>query len=623
MSKSTEQSAAPSSAAAQSDFQLYKRLLRYAYVYKRFFFISFFGFILYATADMLLADLMQYIIDSLGGNIDPDKRNGIIVTLLHDYTQVDVTQLSEARYVIPILLLAFSLQRSIGSFVGNFFMRYVGNHIVFDLRQEVFAKLTTVPVCDIENESSGSLVSRVIFNVAQVTGAVTNAVTVLFRDGITVIVLLSYLLYINWELTLTFLLVAPIIGAIVNFVSKRFRRLSKRLQQSMGDVTHTVSEAINGARDLRMYGAQDIEMEKFHAVSKRTLQQQMKMVFTDAAFSPTVQFLMAMSIAGLVTLGLSPSVVETMSAGLFITFLGAAGGLAKPIKQLSNILNTIQKALAAVEDIFSQLDKDDEELGSTHDDGHLTLNQPVLGDVCFNQVSFAYSEQGNQVLCDISFTAKSGSTIALVGASGGGKTTLMSLLPRFYNTTSGEIYIDGVPISRLSLNELRSQIALVSQQVVLLNDSVLNNLAFGEMRSASKDDVIKAAKLANAHDFIMDMDNGYETEIGDNGVRLSGGQRQRLAITRAILKQSPILILDEATSALDNESERLIQEAMLTVSKGRTTFIIAHRLSTIENADCILVLDKGRLVESGTHDELMETRGKYFGLHTHALGSED
>ncbi len=621
MSKSAPNASKLSDIEAQTDSQLYKRLLRYAYVYKRFFFISFFGFMLYATADMLLADLMQYIIDSLGDNINTDKRNGIIVTFLHDYTAVDVTNLTEARYVIPGLLFLFSLQRCIGSFFGNFFMKYVGSHVVFDLRQEIFAKLITLPVSEIEKESSGSLVSRVIFNVTQVTGAVTNAITIIFRDGITVIVLLSYLIYINWQLTLMFLMVAPIIGGIVNFVSKRFRRLSKKLQDSMGGVTHTVSEAINGARDLRIYGAQAIEIEKFHQVSHITLTQQIKIALTDAAFSPTVQLLMAMAIAGLVMLGLSPAVVETMSAGLFITFLGAAGGLAKPIKQLSNVLNVVQKALAAVQDIFSQLDKADEELAAAPDEELLQLPRPLQGKVRFEDISFTYDGQEDSVLHNISFTVKPGSVVALVGGSGGGKTTLMSLLPRFYNTTQGDIYIDDVPINRVALNDLRAQIALVSQQVVLLNDSVLNNLAFGEMRSESKENVIKAAKLANAHDFIMDMEQGYETEIGDNGVRLSGGQRQRLAITRAILKQAPILILDEATSALDNESERLIQDAMQTVTKGRTTFIIAHRLSTIESADCILVLDKGRLVEQGTHQELLKQKGKYFELHAHSLSN--
>ena len=606
-----------------SDFQLYKRLFRYALAYKRLFFVSFLGFILYASADMLLADLMQYIIDSLGGTIDTEQRNGIIVTFLHSYTSVDVTDLSQARYVIPTLLLCLALQRSIGSFLGNFFMKYVGNHVVFDLRQDIFSKLVSVPVSEIEKESSGSLVSRVIFNVTQVTGAVTSAVTVLFRDGLTVIVLLTYLLYINWQLTLTFFIVAPIIGAIVSQVSKRFRRLSKRLQRSMGNVTHTVSEAISGARELRIYGAQQIEKDKFHQVSKATLTQQLKIALTDAAFSPTVQLLMSMSLAMLVVLGLSPAVVETMSAGLFITFLGAAGGLAKPTRQLSNVVNIIQKALAAVQDIFEQLDLADEELEAQVDDGHTEFKAKVIGNVRFEQIGFTYEGTEAQVLDNISFTAEAGKTVALVGASGGGKTTLMSLLPRFYNATQGEIYIDDVPISQLPLDLLRAQIALVSQQVVLLNDSVFNNLAFGEMRNCSKEQVIRAAKLANAHDFIMDMEQGYETEVGDNGVRLSGGQRQRLAIARAILKQSPILILDEATSALDNDSERLIQEAMQTVTKGRTTFVIAHRLSTIESADLILVLAKGQLVESGTHQSLLARKGKYFDLHTQSSGVAD
>ncbi len=605
-----------------TDRQLYKRLLSYAWPYKRFFFISFIGFLLYATADMLLADLVQYMIDSLGDNINPDKKNGIIVTFMHQYMSIDVTDHTQAQYIIPILILAFSLQRAIGSFLGNFFMKYVGNHVVFDIRQEVFAKMVRLPVSYIEEHSQGSLVSRITFNVNQVTGAVTNAITILFRDGLTVIVLLGYLIYLNWKLTLMFLLVAPFIGLIVSFVSRRFRRLSKKLQQSMGGVTHTVSESISGARDLRIYGAQDIEIQKFDEVSRRTLTQQMKIILTDALFSPTVQYLLAIAISLLVLVGLTPSVIETMSAGVFVTFLGAAGGIAKPIRQLTNILNIIQKALAAAEDIFALLDTPEEE---AQEDGREQAQQDknseaaehlnLKGDVSFDNVGFAYSEESGQVLSKVSFNAEAGSIIALVGASGGGKSTLMSLLPRFYNATEGTITIDGHDISQLSLKELRHQIALVDQQVVLLNDTIYNNLAFGEMQCASEEEVIRAAKLAHAHEFILEMEDGYQTDIGDNGVRLSGGQRQRLAIARAILKKAPILIMDEATSALDNESERAIQEAMEEVTKGRTTFIIAHRLSTIEHADKIIVMQNGQVAEEGNHHSLLEKQGVYFDLH--------
>jgi len=603
----------------QSDIQLYKRLLGYAWPFKRFFFISFFGFLLYAMADMLLADMMQYMIDSLGENINVEKRNGIIVTFLHEVMVFDVTNTQKAQILIPCMILAFSFMRAIGAFLGNFFIKYVGNNVVYGLRQDVFQKLVELPVSDIENQSGGSLVSRVIFNVSQVTGAVTSAITTIFRDGLTIIVLLTYLIYINWKLTLTFLLVAPIIAAIVGYVSKRFRRLSRRLQNSMGDVTHVVSETINGTRDLRIYGAQGSEVARFEQVSKNTLKQQIKMALTEAAFSPTIQMFMAVSIAILVYLGLQPAVIQSMSAGLFITFLGAAGALAKPLRQLTNVLNVVQKALAAAQDIFHQLDLVAEETTGQKQ----SFKQAVKGDVSFNQVGFRYSEDSPDVLSDINLTVEAGQLIGLVGGSGGGKSTLMSLLPRFYNQSEGRITIDGVDTQTLSLSELRQQIALVSQHVVLMNDTVFNNIAYGEMRSYPREKVIEAAKLANAHEFIEKMEQGYDTEIGDNGVRLSGGQRQRLAIARAILKQAPILILDEATSALDNDSERLIQQAMKTVAKGRTTFVIAHRLSTIEKADCIYVMDHGRIVESGTHQSLVAQQGKYFALQQMSGSSVD
>ena len=601
-----------------SDWQLYRRLLSYAWPYKRFFLISFLGFLLYAAADVLLADLMQYMIDSLGQNIDTEQRNGLIVSFLHQQLQFDVSDTSKARFAIPVLIIIISLQRVIGSFLGNFFMKYVGNHVIFDLRTDIFHKMLDLPVYAIESQSSGSLVSRVIFNVTQVTGAVTNAITVIFRDGLTVILLLAYLIYLNWQLTLTFLAVAPLIALVVSFVSKRFRRLSKKLQRSMGDITHATSEAINGVRDLRIYGAHALEQQRFATVSRRTLSQQLKLAFTDAAFSPTIQFFLAIAIAALVVLGLHPDIIADMSAGLLVTFLGAAGALAKPIRQLTNVINIVQKALAAVQDIFQQLDQTNEQVLPLPP---AQLSNPVRAEIEFDQVSFAYPGSETPVLKQLSMHIKPGQMIALVGGSGGGKSTLMSLLPRFYQPTSGHIRLDGIDINSLSLAELRQQIAIVSQQLVLINDTVHNNIAYGEMRNASREEVMAAAKLANADDFILSMADGYDTEIGDNGVRLSGGQRQRLAIARAILKQAPILILDEATSALDNDSERLIQEAMQTVAKGRTTFVIAHRLSTIENADCIYVLDNGELLEQGDHASLMAQGGRYYALQQNAQES--
>ncbi len=595
----------------KDDVLLYKRLLSYAWPYRGLFALSIIGFMLYAALDVLAADLMQYLIDSMGGTplMHTEQKTGLITTFLRTYLDIDTNDSAQARIAIPLLLVFLATMRGVGALVGNYYIKYIGSRVVYDLRQLMFRQMMHLPTAYILSHSSGNLISRITYSVSQITTAVTNAVAVLFREGLTVIFLFSYLVYINWKLTLTFLIVAPLIAFIVRTVSQRFRRLSKKLQTSMGDVTHVVSEAVTGNRDMRIYGAQESEVERFGRVNQKTLKQQLKIAIADAAFSPVIQILLSTAIAILVWLGLNPSIIESMSPGLFVSYLIAAGVIGKPLRQLTDVINTIQKALAAAEEVFGTLDEPAEV-----ETGTKTVDR-VKGDIRFDDVSFRYPKAKDDALKNINFTAKAGQMVALVGASGGGKSTLANLIPRFFEVDAGTIYIDDLPITELTLKSLRKQIAFVSQNVVLMNDTVRNNIAYGELVSCSDEEIQKAAELANAHDFISQMDEGYNTLIGDNGLMLSGGQRQRLAIARAILKNAPILIMDEATSALDNESERLIQAAMQNIAGSCTHIVIAHRLSTIERADLILVIDQGRIVERGNHQELLAQQGRYAQLH--------
>ncbi|NRB41702.1 MAG: lipid A export permease/ATP-binding protein MsbA [Pseudomonadales bacterium] len=597
-------------AGQQTDWQLYKRLLSYVWPLRWAFVLSFLGFALFAAMDVLAVDLLQYLIDALGGEspVPVQEKTGIISRVLHQVMDFRPNDMSQVQIIIPVLMISVSLTRAVGNFTGSFFMKYVGNKVVNQLRLDLFAHMVRLPMAYISAKNSGQLISRITFNVEQVTGGVTNALTIIFREGMIVILLLSYLIWINYQLMLTFLVVAPFIGVIVNVVSKRFRRISRRIQSSMGDITHVVSEAVNGTQDMRIYGGQATDNKRFEGVCEYSLKQRLKMALTDSIFSPTIQVLLTCAISLLIYVGIDSNSIKSMSPGLFITFLVAAGTIGKPMKQLTSVVGIIQKALAAAQDIFAQLDTAmEEELGDKD-------AKNIKGEVVFENVSFAYPGQKHNTIDGISFTAKAGEMIALVGASGGGKSTLAGLIPRFYNVDKGRILLDGINIDEFSLASLRKQIALVSQQVVLMNDTVRNNIAYGEMQGADIDAVKDAAKLANAHDFIESLENGYDTVIGDNGSLLSGGQRQRLAIARAMLKDAPLLIMDEATSALDNESERLIQKSLSNVTRGRTTFVIAHRLSTIEKADKIIVLDHGRVVEQGTHQELLALNGRYADL---------
>jgi subfamily B ATP-binding cassette protein MsbA len=614
-----------------TDLQIYGRLLRYVLPLWGAFVCSIFGFVIYSVANVGFAQLISYIVDSLQGS-DPLINSGIansLKDLLGGSGSIN-------RTVIPLAIVGIVFCRGVGTFIGNYFITYVGTSLVHTLRCELFDRLLCLPSRFYDKNSMGHLVAKVTFHVTQVTGAATDAVRVVIREGFTVMGYVSYLLFLNWQLTLIFIAVVPLIGFLASYAGRRFRRISERIQDSMGDVTHVASEAVQGYRVVRIFGGAEYERQRFEAVSQDNRRQSMKMVITQSIATPAVQLVVSFALAGLVWLVLDPALLADMSPGDVVAFITAGGLLAKPIRQLSEVNVIIQRGLAAAQDIFTLFDQPTEP-----DQGHLRLDR-VRGKVEFRNVCFAYdaaasigardderdSDPDNSrdkdrgdapelVLDNVSFVAEAGETIALVGRSGSGKSTMASLIPRFYTPLSGEILIDDGPVESIQLADLRQQIALVTQHVTLFNDTVSKNIAYGSLQNASREDVRKAAQQAYALDFIEQLDEGFDTVVGDNGVLLSGGQRQRLAIARAFLKDAPILILDEATSALDSESERYIQAALEAVVKGRTTIVIAHRLSTIEQADRILVIDKGKIVEQGNHAQLLEEGGFYASLHGH------
>ncbi|PVY75323.1 lipid A export permease/ATP-binding protein MsbA [Tamilnaduibacter salinus] len=573
-----------------SNWQTYKRLLSYAKPFWLAFSLAVIGNMIYAGASTAMAAAMEVVIAAIE---NPSDRNRIFLTAL---------------------IIGVFAMRGLGTFLGQYFIQYVGRQIIHALRTQVFDQLLVLPSRFYDDHSSGHLVSKMTFNVEQVADATTNAVTILLREGLTIVGLLSFMFYTNWKLTLIFIGLAPLIGLVVSFASKRFRKISLRIQNSMGDITHVASEAISGYRVVRIFGGERYERDRFYDVSQRNLKQSLKMASTKAISVPIVQLLVAVSIAALVWLMLAPEIRNGMTTGELVAFITAASTMAKPVRQVTSIHDQIQKGVAAAYDVFQTVDEVPEPDGGDYAPGR------VEGQIALNHVCFRYRDQLDDVLHDINVTIPAGQSVALVGRSGSGKSTLVSLLPRFYEYTGGEITLDDVPIRDYTLRALRDQIALVTQNVVLFNDTIAANIAYGTLSQNDPDAIRDAAAKAHALEFIDRMPEGMDTLIGDNGVMLSGGQRQRLAIARALLKDAPILILDEATSALDTESERHIQEALNVVMEGRTTLVIAHRLSTIEKADRILVMDGGRIVESGRHSELLEAGGVYTQLHQTGFG---
>ncbi|MDO9012891.1 MAG: lipid A export permease/ATP-binding protein MsbA [Gallionella sp.] len=569
-----------------SSTQLYFRLLKYVKPYWRTFAISLLGMIVVASTEPLVPALMKPMLDG---------------TFVHKDQAM--------MRIVPLVIILIFLVRGIATFVGTLAISWVGNKLVMDLREEMFRKLLCLPTGYYDEHATGSLLSKLTFDVTQVTTAATTVVTITVRDSIVMAGLLGWLFYLNWKLTLLTLLMAPVIALIISTISKRMRLSSRDSQQSMGDMTQVIEESVSAHKVVKLFGGQQYECDRFHQQANWVRRHAMKQASAAAANVPIVQMVAAIALAVVVYLATLQSNADEVTVGGFVSFIMAMLMLTAPLKRLTGVSEYLQRGLAAAESVFTLLDT----LGET-DEGKVVASR-VRGELHFDKVQFAYAPDARPVLKNISLDIRAGENVAFVGASGSGKTTLVNLVPRFYTATGGEIRLDGYDLTELTLASLRANIALVSQEVVLFNDTISANIAYGQMREVSETEIIAAATAAHAMEFIRDWPEGMNTLVGERGVKLSGGQRQRIAIARAILKDAPVLILDEATSALDSESERHVQAALETLMKGRTTLVIAHRLSTIEKADRIIVLQKGEIAEIGTHTELLAKNGVYAQLH--------
>ena len=565
-----------------SDWRLYKRLLRRALKTPLFFALGIFGFVLYASSGAALADVMRQLVDAIGLQDPAD------------------------RLRLPILLVSIFFIRGVGTFLGTYFLELVARNLVHFFRIDLFKKYLTIPVAQLDQSGQGNLVSRITFNVEQVTQAATTAITVLVREGLFVLGLMAYMLWIDWELTLVFFAVAPLIGIVVSAAGKAFRRQSTRIQNSMGDLTQKVGEVVEGSRLLRVFGAQDMATEKFAQVSEHNRVQNMKLAATKAFSVPLIQLLVAMSLSFLVWLALSPDFLGGTSTGTFVAFITAASMMAKPLRQLSEISAVLQRGLAAAGDLFEVLDQPEEQdLGEQTPQSFQSLE--------FNGVDFGYPGASGLALQGLDFTLARGKVVALAGPSGAGKTTVAALISRFYEPSAGSIKLNGQPIDHYALEQYRSQLAWVGQQVVVFDGTLRENLTLGV--DLSDTEIWQALEQAQAYEFAKALDGGLDAKLGSEGTQLSGGQRQRLAIARALLVKAPLLILDEATSALDNLSERAFQQALEALAKDRAVLVIAHRLSTIRDADEILVMQDGAIVERGSHSQLIDQQGLYARLN--------
>jgi subfamily B ATP-binding cassette protein MsbA len=560
---------------------LYLRLFRYAWKYKIVFLIGVLALVFLSASNTLFLATIKQVTDEGFVKQSPDM----------------------VRY-LPFMLFGLLAFRAFSGFLSSFSMRWVARRIVGDLRIDIFHQLMRLPVSYFDEQSAGILISKITYDVEQMANAATKSSLTLVRDSLTTVGIVGYMIYLDWRLTMIFVLIAPIMAIYLKTMTPQLRNAGKEVQSSIGEMTKVAEEAVSGQRIVKIFGAQTYENERFAKVVNKNRHMQIRLARLSSLNSMVVELLAAISL-GLVVY----YAVGRFSAGEFAAFVGALLMLIAPIKNLTAMNEDVQVALAAAQSVFGVID-----IKPELDEGSEAFSRSK-GEIEFKHVNLTYNNAKRPALKDVSFNIKSGEKLALVGRSGGGKTTLVNLLPRFYELQQGQVLLDGVDMRSLSLADLRQQFSLVSQDVILFNDTVFNNIAYGVLRNASEVDVINAAKAAFAWDFIQQLPKGLQNEIGDRGVRLSGGQRQRIAIARAILKNAPILLLDEATSALDTESEQHVQAALDKLMQNRTSIVIAHRLSTVENADRIMVMEQGEIVESGSHDELIAQGGHYAKLY--------
>ncbi len=561
---------------------LYRRLFSYVLPYKGVFGMALFGMLLVAAGDTGFAWVLQPLMDQGFVGRDPDFIR-----------------------LIPLLLVAIALARAIGDFIDVYCSNWVSRKVIQDLRQKMFDQLIHAPTEYFDKHSSGGLVSRLTYDVEQVARASTDALRVLFRDILKAGFLLSLLFWLSWKLSLIFLAIFPVTFLIFKVTSGRFRKISFIIQESVGDITDIAKQAFQGHKLVKIFNSQDYEKRAFFAANNRHRQQSMKKAGILAATVPIVVFLMGMGVALMIWLAL----ILEITPGVFTSYLVAVTMIVRPVRNLSRINEVIQTGLAGVQSVFRTID-----LYKEKDEGRTVLGD-IDGNVSFSDVSFHYPGDRSRVLENIDFEIKAGSTVALAGSSGSGKSTITSMLMRFYSPTTGSIRIDGHPVQDIRLQSLRENMAMVSQEVILVADTIRNNIVYGGADDIDEDRLMMAIETAHIREFADDLPDGIDTFVGEEGSRLSGGQRQRIAIARAIYKDAPILILDEATSSLDSRSEKHIQDAIGRLIRNRTTLVIAHRLSTIESADLILVLGKGRILERGNHETLLSKKGHYYHLY--------